>query len=164
MARHGISFGIWDIPHEERTRISYTSVGIVAFRAPAFCISMSQVFLEGVPSDIIMLDRTFLETELITGPEQIGIILHEIGHIVNKPESEPAEYMERNSSSLEEELYADYYTHHCGYGQHFARAMTKMREAKIYGFDMPNIQLRLDALAAPTKRRLNRVNFPSSDP
>ena len=169
LERHGIIFDNWDIKDEEKDRISHTSVGIVAFRAPAFCIDMSQAFGKNMPSYIIALDETFLETGLITGPEQIGMILHEIGHIVNKPIPEPvactdpAEYMTPLPSSLEEELDADYYTYHCGYNQHFANAMRKMRKEKIYGFNNPDIQRRLDELATPTKERLYLINIPSSN-
>ena len=73
--------------------------------------------------------------------EQVSVILHELGHIFNLPPN--GYYM---NQSLEEEMYADYYTHHCGYGLQFAEAMNKMRANGVCGFNVPEIVTRVNEL------------------
>lgn len=152
LVQNNIAFENWRISDDERKRISNTPVGVAAFYSPGSLLGHNEIKMLQSIEFLIALDISYLKSGLLTGDEQIGIILHELGHIINPAPYEPCSCM---NPKLDEELYADYYTIHCGYGAEFALAMSKMREAKIYGFTSTSIEKRITELKSPSAKRLN---------
>jgi len=152
LATYHIPFESWTIPDAERSRIADAPIGLAAFYTPGSRLGPTEIQMLQSIQFLIALDMSYLKAEFLTAPEQVGIIIHELGHVLNPAIYDPCSCM---NAALDEELYADYYTIHCGYGSEFASAMAKMRQANVHGFASSSIQQRLDELASPSSIRLN---------
>jgi hypothetical protein len=156
LTKHSIMPQDWKIPQAEQERINVANIGMVVFYTPASSLDLSLSPWINNCSHLIALDGSYLDSGAISQDQQVGIILHEIGHILNRPPYDHNDLMKTKSDhNLDDEFYADYYAHHCGYGAQFISAMRCMRSANIYGFNSIEIDQRIQALDQSLQVRLN---------
>lgn len=143
LMKHEILPSQWGLTQLETDRIGKSGVRIVIFNAPA-----SVDMFPTTGSCLMILDAGPLNQGLITAKMQIGIILHELGHLVNPPPNDTDTYVScmGGGASSEDEIFADDYALHCGYGREFAEALKLMSEQGIYGFDSPGVRKRIERL------------------
>ena len=160
----GILPSTWAIPSDEKTRLSQSPIGIAIFNSPASVLNLDISPIPPRVRFLIVIDGGPLHAETITPQEQIGVLLHEFGHHVNpppKPTDDAALIaswgrLASGSNHLsEDELFADDYARHCGFGFHFANAMEKMKNIGVPGFDHPSIDERIGLLRTTSEPRLN---------
>ena len=153
MSDHGIELQSWSIPNAEVQRINEASIEIQITNtstdpvADTYRDTSRNIF-------IIKINTTYLDGNQITPEQQIGIILHEIGHRLNPAPYSAARVM---NASEDCELYADYYAHYCGYGEHFADALEKMKIGKVSGFTSQEVTNRITTLRNQPPCLLNLI-------
>ena len=163
MFKHSISPKSWKIPPDELERIDKLPATADVYEPPGGVLDRSKSPASVMGGRLVSLDKSYLERGNVTKEQQIGIILHEIGHIVNQPQQTQMETYEEemhkqdgnNKQATATELYADYYVHYCGYGRHYAAAMRVMKVLDVYGFDTDAVTQRLAELDNTPRERLN---------
>ena len=158
--KFGITPDSWNIPESERERICKSGVGIAVSYTPASVMDLKTSPIPPEVSALIIIEGTPLLEEFITPPEQIGMVLHELGHHLNAPPAARSG-MDAWVQALSKpeidlgELYADDYARHCGYGAEFRSAMIKFREGGRFGFDGEEIGRRIGKLGEDRELMFN---------
>jgi len=157
LTKHSIMPTAWAIQRpEEQERIARSNIGLAIFYAPASQLDLSLFAGLSECKYLIAIDASYLDSGRITPDQQVGIILHELGHVFNVPPYDITSCMKsQQEHNLEAEQYADYYTHHCGYGAPFAGAMKHMKDTGVHGFDSPEIDSRIADLTSSISEKLN---------
>jgi hypothetical protein len=129
LKRHDILPDSWDVPDEEKTRIISSDIGVLSIFSPAANLAVTPKYQIDKVKNLITFNASLLEGSVISSRQIVSIILHEIGHILNMPKPRPITdyiyFMARSTSGTsvpaDEEIYADDYARHCGYGNDFGR-------------------------------------------
>jgi len=139
----------------ERKRIQSSRASITSFLSSEYD-RLNKLYspLQCVGSEIKFYEY-YIRKRLVSDCEMNAMVLHEIGHLVNLPPDE-AGTGKYNTNTLEEELYADYYSVYCGYKEPLLSAIKKMCSMRINEFETEHIKIRINELASKnTKVRLN---------
>jgi hypothetical protein len=153
----------WEIPVDEVLRIRHHSVGLRVFFSPAFTydFSLYPVVNRGFVH-LTLFDAELLNRRLLIREEAVAVILHELGHEVNRFTSRLRDGSEERRAETEclgehgiDEHDADDYAHHCGFGNHLANAVDKLRAAGLSYFNTPGIQERIDRIKAGAVQSLH---------
>jgi hypothetical protein len=153
LGKHSILPSQWGLLDEETEKIIGAGIKLAVMFSPASQLKLPQ----GNYHSLVMIDISLLEQAVISPKMQVGVILHEIGHVVNPPQpSLTPNYMDalRYGREFDEEICADLYAARCGYGEAFASALKLMRQQGIYGFDSGAVSeriLRLEQVSTPTE-------------
>lgn len=127
----------WALPKRENVRILEAEVRLTGINSPASILScLNNPFKEASRLSLVMFDITGFETAGFNREEIIATLLHEIGHVVNRPAprviSSSAEQvaayvddMKRKEGHIEE-FEADDYARHCEFGNQIITSLEKM--------------------------------------
>lgn len=153
LGKHRILPTLWGILDEETEKIIGAGIKLAVMFSPASQLKLPH----GNYDNLVMIEISLLEQAVISPKMQVGVILHEIGHLVNPPQpSVIPNYVDamKYGPKFDEEICADLYTARCGYGEDFASALKLMRQRGIYGFDSDAVSeriLRLEQISLPTE-------------
>lgn len=106
----------WGLPEGELARLMASNIKITLFYSPASVLSVEKPLN---PCQLVICDASLLDEGILDKREFIALILHEAGHVLNKPESLQA-YVPGN-----DEYYADDYARLCGFETESISALTK---------------------------------------
>jgi hypothetical protein len=153
LEKHQILPSQWDLPNGEPEKIIGVGIKLAIMFSPASQLKLPQ----GDYDNLVIIDGSLLEQNVISPEMQVGMILHEIGHVVNRPQvSATPNYMDalKYGDKFEEEICADLYAARCGYGEAFVSALKLMSRRGIYGFDSEAVAeriLRLEQVSSQTE-------------
>lgn len=150
----GVNPASWKLPESEKALILSSKLRLTISSSPASVLAIKDTEnLSG--AHLIMADLVVLENKSLTPDEFVAMLLHEIGHVVNRPPTlsqptTPEEYALYINRGQREEFAADDYACRCGYGasvasglqvlqfadpQHFQTRLIDDRIARIAGSD-----------------------------
>lgn len=151
LRRNQLAPSTWNLSKQEIQRILAARVGLFVFHSPVFALDLrpneAGITFAG---HLICFDAQMVESQagdsgnparrsLLNREEAIAMILHEIGHRINKwlPPRDPAERMiqVRQRGKYSEEYDADDYARHCGFGEYLVSGLQKLVAAEIPHFD-----------------------------
>lgn len=126
--------GLWNLDADEAERIMNAKILLTICFSPASVLNLAKVSeatLAG--ANLIIVDANACVSHELENREIIALILHEIGHVVNRPPENSgvspesiAEEMERERSKRGE-WEADDYARHCGFGPEIQSSIEKFR-------------------------------------
>lgn len=149
LEKHQILPSHWQLREGTAERIIEANIRLTIMYSPASQINLPP----GDYGSLVVADVSLLEKGVITPEMQVGIFMHEIGHVLNPPPTGPnTNYVDALAygDKFDEEVSADQFAVACGYGQSFASALKVFRERGTYGFDSDAVAERI--------RRLEQVS------
>ena len=157
MRRHSIMPSQWNLSPEEAKRITSAGIHITVYNTPASCLPLVQPIEAGLRY-LIVVDPAPLDSGKLTPKQMIATLLHEIGHVVNPPIKgifDPDYYLMQLKGVKEDEVFADDYARHCGYGADFADALECMKQQEPGTFDTDAVKYRIDQIRTEAQVYLN---------
>ena len=151
LEENGILPSQWKLPMGESKKIINAGVKIAIMWTPASEIKLPACVSPDEYSHMVIIDASYLSQKIITPDMQVGVILHEIGHVVDHSKSGGnIDYITimKYGRQFENEVSADQYASLCGYGSQFAEALQTMRDKGVYGFDSDSVAERIRLLKA----------------
>ncbi|MEI6779285.1 MAG: hypothetical protein WCQ21_00060 [Verrucomicrobiota bacterium] len=158
----------WEISDQEAMRIRSHRVGLRVFFSPAFTYDFSLYpVVNGGFVHLTFFDAELLNRRLLIREEAIAVILHELGHEVNKFASRLRDGSDERRAETEnrcahgiDEHDADDYARHCGFGNHLVNAFEKLRASGASYFNTAGIQERIDRINAEAPMQLHFIHAP----
>ncbi len=156
MKRHSIMPAQWNLSGEEVQRISSAGIRITVYNTPATCLPLLPAIEAGLKY-LIVVDPAPLESGKLTPRQMIASLLHELGHVVNLPIPGifDFDYLMQLNGVKDEEVFADDYVRHCGYGIDFAEALEAMMEIEPHTFRTTAVNFRIKRIRENTQLNLN---------
>lgn len=156
MKRHSIMPAQWNLPPKEARRLADSSIRISVYNKPASCLPLAKPIEEGL-KHLIVVDPAPLSSGLFTPRQMIASLLHEIGHVVNAPVPGVlnGEFHLHMIGVAEEEVFADDYARHCGYGADFANALEVMIQVEPQTFKNEAVKIRIERIRSNAQVYLN---------
>lgn len=160
----------WDLPPEKVSQLLQANIRLTVVCWPASELHIQSAQLQGTEVvHLITIDKSVMDcADLKLEPrEHIAMFLHEIGHVVNPPPSQPAGLVLGGDPALwfvqqkrikddaveQAEMMADEYARGCGYGVAIASSLEKLVAFAPKIFDLAQVQRRVqrmkDRLSAP---------------
>ncbi len=156
----------WGLPIEEAKRIQAANIRITMLFAPASVLELTPNPLAKLESALlVMFDGNSVGAGKLSRDECIAMLLHEIGHHLNKPTPQCKEYpsmspewfagqMEYKAQRMIEHE-ADDYARHCGFGDAIASGLDKLRRIEPMTFGGKDIESRIQRISGNSPLRLN---------
>lgn len=156
MKRHSIMPSQWNLSPEEASRIIAAGIRISVYNKPASWLPLA-ASIEGGLKHLIVVDPTPLSSGEFTPQQMIASFLHEVGHVINAPVPGflDGEYRLHMIGVAEEEIFADDYARHCGYGNAFADALEVMIQAEPKTFNNEAVKYRIERIRSNAQVYLN---------
>ena len=160
MLRHSILPSQWNLSADEAQRIASAGIRITVYNTPASCLPLVQPIEVGL-KHLIVVDPAPLDSGKLTPRQVIATLLHEIGHVVNLPTPGifDFDYMMQLKGVREDEVFADDYARHCGYGTDFADALELMKQAEPASFDTEAVKYRIERIRTESQLNRNLTNL-----
>jgi hypothetical protein len=150
LRRLGIMPSQWRIEGIERARITQGRVGLIPVTWPGMNWTPS---IHEYRQHFVIFDTLHLINGSISKDELVAFLMHEIGHVVNRPPSTTLALMGGNPD--ESEFYADDYARHCGLGAELGACLKTLCVIDPQGFGDPVIQRRICRIESNEKLLLN---------
>ena len=155
----------WGLPSEEAKRIQVARIRITILFAPASVLELSPNPLANLDSALlVMLDGNCVGPQRLSREECIAMLLHEIGHHVNKPTPYYKEFAPMTPEWLEGQMKykaqrifeheADDYARHCGFGGAIITGLEKLRRIEPMTFGGKDIESRIQRIKGGSPLRL----------
>ena len=160
-AKHDLLPSTWSLTHQEAERIIAAQIGITICSPPANCVPLHKIPEEQSIRYLITVDPSLVEDKVFSARQQIGVLLHEIGHVVN-PRTETSIDHDFTMGLIrlnEHEIFADDYVRFCGYGEDFAESMEVMISRDSIRFDTSSSKKRVELLREDRQLHLNLQSF-----
>lgn len=156
MKHHSIMPSQWNLSPEEASRITAAGIRISVYNKPASWLPLA-ASIEGGLKHLVVVDPAHLSSGKFTPQQMIASLLHEIGHVVNAPVPGflNGEYRLHMIGVAEEEIFADDYARHCGYGNAFADALEVMIQAEPKTFNNEAVKYRIERIRSNAQVYLN---------
>ena len=156
MKHHSIMPYQWNLSPEEASRITAAGIRISVYNRPASWLPLA-ASIEGGLKHLVVVDPAPLSSGTFTSQQMIASLLHEIGHVVNVPVRGflNGEHMLHMIGVAEEEIFADDYARHCGYGNDFADALEVMMQAEPKTFNKEAVKYRIERIRSNARIYLN---------
>lgn len=151
LKKHQLAPSTWNLDAREVQRILAAKVGLFVFHSPLFALDLRpNAAGHAFAGHLIFCDARLVQMQpgipsnpaterLLSREEAIAMILHEIGHRINRwhPPRDPAERMieTKRRGKFAVEFDADDYARHCGFGDHLANGLQKLGRSGLPHFD-----------------------------
>jgi len=132
--RNAICPSSWGLNEHDIQKIIGSSLRLTIMYSPASLLPLPE---NRKSIDLVMCNATLLNENLLSKEEFIAVLLHEIGHIVNKPDGVHA-YIKEHA-----ELFADDYVRLCKYDISLVSALRELRNRYPVTFGKENIETRI---------------------
>ena len=147
----------WGLPSSESTRIQAANIRITMVFSPASVLDLNPNPLANLNSVLLVVfDRNSVGPEKLLREEFIAMLLHEIGHPLNKPKPQYQSHqvgsadwlvgkMEYEDNKVMEHE-ADDYARHCGFGEAIASGLEKLKAFEPAKFNNPEVDRRIQRI------------------
>ncbi len=158
----------WGLTSDETRRIQAANIRITMMFSPASVLALSPESLANLASALLVVfDGNIVGPEKLSREEFIAMLLHEIGHHLNKPKPQyqnnpigSAEWlagkMEYDDKKVLEHE-ADDYARHCGFGDAIVSGLQKFKALEPGRFNNPEIDLRIQRIREKAPMLIGRL-------
>jgi Zn-dependent protease with chaperone function len=150
----------WTIPPAEWIRIRSQNIFLTVTSLPATTLILGDALKNLDSPKLVVVELSLVKAGKLSAAEAIAMLLHEIGHIVNPPNTDSDDAlveMAANDSAWiqRQETCADDYARHCGYGDEIVSGLEKLANLQREDFATDEVRRRIERIKKNDQLNLN---------